>query len=137
MTTLAANSPRDQEVGNINEIPVIASDIIYEGAAVGDNASGYARPLQAADPFLGFAEQKVDNSAGAAGALSVRVTERGKLVVPVVGATGVGDVGTAVYMSDDDTFTLTSTSNSLIGKVGRYVSGTTCMVHYKSSALPA
>ncbi len=136
MATLAANSPRAYEVGDINEIPVIASDIIYEGAAVGDNASGYARPLAAADPFLGFAEEKVDNSAGAAGALSVRVKERGKIAASVTGVTGVGDVGTAVYMSDDDTFTLTSTSNSLVGKVARHVSGTNCIVHFKSSALP-
>jgi hypothetical protein len=35
MTTLAANSPRSYELGTRNEIPVIASDIIYEGAAVG------------------------------------------------------------------------------------------------------
>ena len=136
MTTLAADTPRTYEVGDIGEIPVIASDIIYEGSAVGDNASGYARPLVAADPFLGFAEQNVDNSAGAAGAKTVRVKERGKIVVPVTGVTGVGDIGTAVYMSDDNTFTLTSTSNSLVGKVVRHVSGTTVVVAFKSSALP-
>ena len=39
MTTLAANTPRPKELGNVNEIPVIASDIIYEGAAVGDRKS--------------------------------------------------------------------------------------------------
>jgi len=136
MTTLAANSPRAYELGNIGEIPVIAADIIYEGAAVGDNASGYARPLVAADPFLGFAEAKADNSAGAAGDINVRVIERGKIEVSVTGVTGVGDVGSLVYMSDDDTFTLTSTSNSLVGKVVRYVSGTTVVVAFKSSALP-
>ena len=35
MTTLAADTPRDMELGDRNEFPVIASDIIYEGAAVG------------------------------------------------------------------------------------------------------
>ena len=35
MTTLAANAPRAFEIGSRNAIPVIASDIIYEGAAVG------------------------------------------------------------------------------------------------------
>ena len=49
MTTLAANQPRAFEGGNRNEIPVIASDIIFEGAAVGVvDASGHARPLNAA-----------------------------------------------------------------------------------------
>lgn len=136
MTTLAKDTPRDYEIGDRNELPVIASDIIYEGAAVGDNASGYARPLVAADPFRGFAEQKADNSDGAAGDVNVRVIERGKIVANVTGATGVGDVGSSVYMSDDDTFTLTSTSNSLIGTVVRYVSGTKCVIAFKSASLP-
>ena len=73
MTTLAVNKPRVYELGDINEFPVIASDIIYEGAAVGDNGSGYARPLVAGDPFRGFAERNADNSAGNAGTINVRV----------------------------------------------------------------
>jgi len=59
MATLAVDTPRDYETGVeavYNHVPVIADDIIYAGAAVGDNASGYARPLQAGDPFLGFAD---------------------------------------------------------------------------------
>ncbi len=133
MATLAKDSARAYELGDIGELPVIAADIIYEGAALGDNASGYARPLVAADPFLGFAERKVDNSTGAAGDKKVRVRERGKVIVPVVGVTGVGDVGTAVYASDDDTFTLTSVGNSAIGKIVRYESGTTCVVYFEAA----
>ncbi len=136
MTTLAANSPRHYELGDRNAFPVIASDIIYEGAAVGDNGSGLARPLAAADPFMGFAEAKADNSAGAASAINVRVLERGKIELAVTGVTGAGDVGSSVYASDDDTFTLTSTSNTLIGKVARHVSGTTCVVTFKATHLP-
>lgn len=135
MATLAKDSPRPIELGEIGEIPVIAADIIYEGAAVGDNASGYARPLVAGDPFLGFAESTVDNSAGAAGDKRVRVRERGKAVLTVVGATGVGDVGEAVYAADDDTFTLTSTNNTAIGKVARHISGTTCLVYFEALAV--
>ncbi|NCS83375.1 MAG: cytoplasmic protein, partial [Cyanobacteria bacterium] len=58
MTTLAKDQSRDFQQGEINDTPVIATDIIYEGAAVGDNGSGYARPLVAGDPFLGFAACK-------------------------------------------------------------------------------
>jgi hypothetical protein len=134
MTTLAADKSRAYELGDIQELPVVATDIIYEGAAVGDNASGYARPLVAADPFLGFAESKVDNSAGAAGDKNVRVRVRGQIVLSVTGVTGVGDVGETVYASDDDTFTLTSTSNTAIGKVARYISGTAVVVAFE--ALP-
>ena len=64
MTTLAANTPRNIVGGNRNEIPVIASDIIWEGAAVGVvTGTGHARPLAAGDRFVGFAEAKADNSA--------------------------------------------------------------------------
>lgn len=134
MATLSANKARPFELGDIQELPVIAADVIYEGAAVGDNGSGYARPLVAADPFLGFAERPADNSAGAAGAVNVRVRVRGQVQVPVTGAAGVGDVGETVYASDDDTFTLTAGSNTAIGKVSRWVTGTTCVVAFE--ALP-
>lgn len=121
MTTLAADKARDFELGDVNELPVVASDIIYEGAAVGDNASGYARPLVAGDKFKGFAESKVDNSAGAAGDKNVRVKARGRIKLSISGLV-IGDLGKRVYASDDDTFTLTATNNSEIGFVYRFVS---------------
>lgn len=45
MTTLASDKARDYYQGDFHEFPVVAADIIYKGAAVGDNGSGYARPL--------------------------------------------------------------------------------------------
>ena len=52
MTTLAKDAPRDKELGDRAEYAVIASDIIYEGAAVGIvEASGHARPLSGGDKF--------------------------------------------------------------------------------------
>jgi hypothetical protein len=132
MATLATNSPRAYELGEFNELPMIAADIIYEGAAVGDNGSGLARPLVAQDPFMGFAQRKADNSAGAASAVKVQVRTRGLIELTVVGAASAADVGETVYASDDDTFTLTSTSNTPIGKVHRWVSGTTCVVAFEA-----
>jgi hypothetical protein len=138
MATLAADKVRPFELTgtpDLNDIPVIAADIIYEGAAVGDNGSGLARPLVAQDPFMGFAERQCDNSAGAASAKNVRVRSRGFVSLPVTGAASAADQGEAVYASDDDTFTLTSTSNTPIGKVHRWVSSTTCIVYFESVAL--
>ena len=135
MTTLAANKPRALEIGDRNEFPVVASDIIYEGAFVGAS-SGNARPLVAGDSFMGVAEAKVDNSSGSAGDKTVRVIERGKAELTVVGVTGITDLGSSVYASDDDTFTLTATGNSLIGTVARHVSGTTAVVAFKAAHLP-
>lgn len=136
MTTLAANAPRTYQGGDKEDYPVIASDIIYEGACVGENASGYARPLVAADPFLGFAEEKADNATGAAGDINVRVKRKGSIVVPVVGASAItANDGPAVYASDDDTFTLTLTSNTKIGYVSRWISGTNCVVDFDARGI--
>lgn len=130
MTTLAANKPRAYEGGSRNEIPVIASDIIYEGAAVGVvKASGHARPLAAADRFAGFAEAKADNSAGAAADIDVRVVESGKIQLSVTGAV-ITDVGQPVYATDDDTFTFTPTAAVFVGFVHRFVSSGVVVVAF-------
>lgn len=138
MTTLAVDTPRDYQVGDIEEYPVIAADIIYEGAAVGENGSGYSRPLAAGDPFQGFAEQKVDNSSGSAGDERVRVKTRGRVRLTVAGATAItANDRPAVYASDDNTFTLTSTSNSLIGYVSRWIASTDVIVEFDALAVKA
>lgn len=135
MTTLAKNEPRKigaSGVDTYGDLPVVQADIIYEGAAVGDNGSGYARPLVAADPFWGFATRKVDNSDGSNGDEDVHVQERGCITIPVTGVTGVGDVGDDVYATDDNTFTKTSSGASSIGTIVRHVSSTTCVVYFES-----
>src|SRR3990167_8796022 len=121
MVTLASDQPRDYFEGDFHDFPMIASDIIYQGAAVGDNGSGYARPLVAGDPFRGFAQLKVDNSSGAAGAKYVRCRTRGDVQL-AISALAITDVGKDVYASDDGTFTLTAGSNTRIGHVHAWVS---------------
>lgn len=130
MTTLAANKPRPFEGGNRNELPVIAADIIYEGAAVGlVDASGHARPLAAADRFAGFAEAKVDNTLGAAAALNVRVIESGKIQLPLAGAL-ITDRGQPVYAMDDDTFGFSPVGGAFVGFVHNFVSAGVAMVAF-------
>jgi len=132
MTTLAANKPRAYEQGNRNDLLMIASDIIYEGAAVGIvSASGHARPLVAGDKFAGFAEATVDNSAGAAAAKSVRVITNGLIQLPVT-SVAITDIGKAVYASDDDTFSLTQSTSTPIGRVHRYVSAGVAVVAFNA-----
>ena len=133
MTTLAADEARDYELGDINELPVIAADIIYEGAAVGDNASGYARPLASGDPFRGFAERKVDNSSGSAGDKNVRLVKKGLISLAVSGL-AITDVGRPVYATDDDTFVLTGIG-SYIGLVHRYVSSGVGIIAFDADKL--
>ncbi len=129
-TTLAANKPRAFEGGSRNEIPVVASDIIYEGAAVGVvDASGHARPLNAADRFAGFAEAQADNSTGAAAAINVRIVESGKIQLAVTGAV-ITDLGQPVYASDDDTFSFSPVGGAFVGFVHRFVSAGVVVVSF-------
>jgi hypothetical protein len=132
MTTLAANEPRAWELGDHNELPIIASDIIYQGAAVGDNASGYMRPLVAGDPFRGFALEKCDNASGGAGAKNVKLLRKGKVSLSISGL-AITDVGKDVYASDDDTFVLTIGTNTRIGYVYRYVSAGVGIVAFRDA----
>jgi hypothetical protein len=114
---------------------VVASDIIYEGSAVGIQATGYAAPAAVAAMFAGFCAEKVDNSAGAANAKRVKVRTQGKVKLPVTGVTAITNRGAAVYLGDDDTFSLTSTSKKLIGKIVRHISSTTCLVYFSADFL--
>ncbi len=121
MTTLAKDLPRDFQLGDLEDYPVIADDVIYEGAAVGENASGYARPLVAGDVFLGFATQQADNAGGSAGDVRVTVRKKGAVKLNISGLAITDNDRVPVYASDDDTFTKTSTSNSKIGYVSRFI----------------
>lgn len=137
MTTLAADKLRDFQIGDLEHYPMVASDIIYEGAAVGENGSGYARPLQAADRFLGFAVERADNAAGSAGDVRVHVRARGRIVLPIASIGITANDRPAVYASDDDTFTLTATSNSLIGFVSRWVETGVAVVEFDAALAAA
>jgi poly-gamma-glutamate capsule biosynthesis protein CapA/YwtB (metallophosphatase superfamily) len=137
MTTLAVNKVRAFDVSGVDEfgdLPAVATDILYQGSAAG-LASGYARPLVAADDFVGFVHEKCDNAAGAAAAKNVKIKSRGYVTLAVTGVTAVTDVGSTVYASDDDTFTLASTGNSSIGKIVRYISSTTVVVYFEAKSL--
>lgn len=132
MATLTKNAPRSYQIGDEALIPMVADDVIYEGAAVGTSA-GYARPLVAGDAFEGFAIAPADNTGGAAGEKSARVRARGRVVLSVSGVSGAGDLGAKVYASDDDTFTTTEGANSLVGVVVEWVSGSLAVVEFDAA----
>lgn len=135
MTTLSANKPRAFELGERNQIPVIAADIIYEGAAVGIvRASGHAQPLAATDQFSGFAEAKADNSAGSAADIDVTVIKSGQIQLSVSGAV-ITDVGQPVYATDDDTFQFSPVGGAFIGFVKRFVSSGVVIVEFNAGVM--
>lgn len=134
--SLSANKGRAFEGGPIrieeNAFGVAASQKIYDGSAVGIvDASGYARALNAADRFAGFADGAVDNSVGAAtdAALSVGVIQRGFVQLAVSGAV-ITDLGQPVYATDDDTFVFSPVGGAFIGFVHRFVSAGIAVVAF-------
>lgn len=130
MTTLAAALARAYELGQRNEFPVVATDIIYTGSAVGIvDASGHARPLTSVDTFGGFCEETADNSAGSAADINVRVVESGKVKLSVSGAV-ITDKGQPVYATDDNAFTFNPVGAVFIGFVHRFVSAGVVIVAF-------
>lgn len=70
--------------------------------------------MQAGDPFIGIAYEEIDNSSGSNGDESVRTFTQGDFEHALSGA-AVTNNRAAIYASDDETLTTTSTDNSLVG----------------------
>lgn len=131
----SADLARTFEIGVINTLPVYGSTTLYRGVAAGE-VSGYIRALVAGDPFRGFVDAYLINVAntktgdtGASGAKVVNLISEGLLRITLT-SIAITDVGKPVYMSDDETFTLTQGSNSLVGYVYRYVAANTCVIKF-------
>ena len=130
----ASEGPEFQEHG------VKASTKIYEGVGVAiEKASGFATPLTgtaASEDFCGYAELQADNSNGANGDIRVKVRQRGLLKrVSVTGVVAGTDHGVTVYMSDDNTFTLTAGTNTPVGRYERFVANGIADVRFFAKSL--
>lgn len=116
-TTTAREAKRKD--GEIISYPMAAVKI-PKGALVNINAVGYATNATdtSGDTFAGVAYESVDNSAGTAGALSVRVETAGTFVFVDGGANGAQtDVGVTFKITDNQTVTDASTTNNIVAGV--------------------
>jgi len=119
-----------------NDLAVAATVNIFEGSAVGIvSASGLARQLVAADVFEGFAEEVALNNPGAASAIRVRVRRKGIITASVTGVSAATSLGATVAMSDGDVFTTTTTANTTIGRVARWLGGSNCEVYFEAASI--
>jgi hypothetical protein len=101
----------------LRTLAVKSATTIYRGALVGlDRATGYARPLQAADQFQGLAYERCDNSLGANGDREVILFTQGDFEFSLAGSTRV-HIGRPVFASDDNTLTLSGGSAAYIGQI--------------------
>lgn len=134
---LAADTPRTYASGYepaFTSLPCTSDVTIYEGSAVGQSTTaGTYRPLVAGDTFAGFAHEKVINPAS--GTKRVKVRQRGVARLAITGATAVTGNSETVYASADGTFTMTSTSNSAIGKIVQWVSSGVADVYFEGECV--
>lgn len=138
MSQLTADTVQSFETPGIdNEFGVLDNVIVYRGSALG-SSGGYARQLVAADLFLGFAENKADNTGTghASGAKKVAVRREGYVQLAIT-SLAVTDINKAVYASDGNTYTLTAGSNTLIGRVHRWVSTGIGIIYFSTNVQAA
>lgn len=127
MTNLTVAREDLWQVGDVLSLPIAAVKL-YKGALVAFNTAGYAD--LAADTngfgFAGVAYETVDNSAGAAGALNIRVKRRGVVELNFTATANQAAVGKLAYMSDDNTVALaaTTTNDVAVGRIVAFVSAT-------------
>lgn len=109
--------------GELILVLVAANAVIFAGAQVVANATGYGAPGSVATTltYLGRAEEKVDNTGGADGAKTVMVRRGKAFKFKNYGADPVtqASLGKACYIVDDETVAATNGGNtrSASGKV--------------------
>lgn len=121
----------------MNTLPVATNTTIWQGGAL-TKATGGAQVVPGVAThveFAGFAEEDVQNNPGAAGAKSVRVRSKGIVRLAVTGVVATSAIGAPVYITDDNTFTLTDSTGACMGKLHRYISDGVAMVYFESSGL--
>jgi hypothetical protein len=127
MTALAKDRATAYREGREIELPVAAATTIYAGALVMISATGYAIPGAdtAGCKFGGVAMEQVNNSAGAAGAKTVRVRRSGVFEFAASSITQAM-LGDAMYLVDDQTFDDAAgpTNDIKCGVLVKYVSAT-------------
>ncbi len=124
MTALAADRTTPKRTAQRLNLPVATNAVIFAGALVCVNASGFAVKGAVATTLkaAGVAQQRVDNTGGADGALRIEVDRYGAHLF-ANSASGdlitLADLGTTCYVVDDQTVAKTNgtSTRSVAGKV--------------------
>lgn len=120
MTALTKDRNTQARTGKEIVHPVAAAKKIFAGSLVALNATGYLTPGATATTLTvaGRAQEQVDNSAGADGALTCRVL-RGVFLFTNDGSITRANVGKTCYIVDDQTVAATdgTGTRSAAGKI--------------------
>ena len=123
MTALVKDRRTAERSGDRREFSVKGSTLIYAGAMVAIGADDFAVPMSTATTLRGAgrAEERIDNSAGADGDLTVRVGAGIYRFANSAGADEItaADIGQDCYGVDDQTVALTdgTGTRSVAGKI--------------------
>lgn len=122
---LAADRNTLTKDGKLIPVPVAAGAKIYAGALVVANATGYAAPGSTATTltYLGRAEEYVDNTGGADGAVTVRV-RRGCAFYwknSAGDAVTQASLGKPCYIVDDETVSKTNAGGNTQSAAGTVI----------------
>lgn len=104
------------------DMPALTNQEFFVGSAVADiSGNGYAGIQTGTNAFLGFCLDYLDMTGVSSGTRRIQVVTQGVIKnVSVASSNGVTDLGVDVYMSDDNTFTLSSSGTAKVGKVANY-----------------
>lgn len=126
MSALTAKRDVRRQPGEVLSFKVEEATKIFEGALVSVNAAGYlVNATDAAnDLFVGVADETVDNTSGADGALECKVRIGGVIDVASAATLTIANVGDQVMVSDNQTVDLAAntTNDVLVGRVVEFVS---------------
>ncbi|MFA5378574.1 MAG: hypothetical protein WC455_22660 [Dehalococcoidia bacterium] len=126
MTATSAGIDTLRKVGGYLEYPVYGSETIYKGTmltTLGTNGYAYDGEDTAGHFFIGIAAHDVTANS-TSGYAKVKVFTEGLFLLTVTGGS-LDDVGKPVWLSDNQTISLSATTNKvLVGKVAQYVDST-------------
>lgn len=123
MTALTSDRATARRIGTRLNLPMAANAVLYVGALVCINTSGFAVRGATSTTLkgVGVAQQRQDNTGGADGALSVEVDRSGvwRFANTAGDLVTLADIGASAYIVDDQTVAKTSGTGtrSIAGKV--------------------
>lgn len=123
MTALTSDRATARRIGTRLNLPMAANAVLYVGALVCINTSGFAVRGATSTTLkgVGVAQQRQDNTGGADGALSIEVDRAGvwRFANTAGDLVTLADIGASAYIVDDQTVAKTSGTGtrSIAGKV--------------------
>jgi hypothetical protein len=138
MTAQTANRWDKRQVGDVRQYGIEGSATanLFKGSAIVLDTGGYAIAgvNTAGHRFVGVAQEQVHQTATAAdGTNTVNVWRRG-LFSFVYSGGAITDIGQPVWLTDDQTVSLTQTNVGPIGKIVDFISATECIVDIGDAA---